>query len=310
MGVKPLSLVVFHGRWIDLHLLLLWAGWADWWKCTGSETHSYRLFIVSELIFIFLNWWKRNGSKTHFLSAFHGRWIDLHLLLLWADRADWWKCNESETHFYRLFNVSELIFIFLNWWKRNGSKTHFYRLSMVDDLVLIFLSWRLADRRRDRSMGAAHIFLLIHSDYLFFLCHDDEVISLLAHFFSEEADCRWPALGAYPSFICYSYRWYTNRRTVDTSWSEATCPTLLFSSHLARFSSLVHRSWPWWRVCGSMAASSFSPYLAWQQPGGGMNFFCAHSMGEKPGGASFFSCVACGGSLAVQCSLFSAPLSN
>jgi hypothetical protein len=38
-------------------------------------------------------------------------------------------------------------------------------------------------------MGAAHIFLLIHGDYPF-LCHDDELISLLARFFSEEADCR------------------------------------------------------------------------------------------------------------------------
>jgi hypothetical protein len=124
-------------------------------------------------------------------------------------------------------------------------------------------------------MGAAYIFLLIHGDYLFFYVMMTKWSHLLWR-------GRLLVTHPYSSFICYSCRWYTNRRTVGTSWSETTRPTLLFSSHLANFSSLAHRP-------------RFSPYLARRQPGGDMYFFCAHSMGEKPGGASFFSCVAYGG---------------
>jgi hypothetical protein len=113
----------------------------------------------------------------------------------------------------------------------------------------------------------------------FFFCHDDEVISLLARFFfSEVADRRWPALTRLSSVFRTDD--IQTGGLLDTSWSEAIHPTLLFSSHLASFSSLAHRQRPWRRACGSLhpwrgspVALLFSPSLTrrrmWEkQPGG------------------------------------------
>jgi hypothetical protein len=129
-------------RWLSSFSFILFDAQADWWKRNGSETHFYRLFIVSELIFIFLNWWKRNGSNTYFLSAFHGGWLGLHLLELTASRST------------------------------------------------------------ERQINVISLYFSVHTRWLsFFLCHDDEVIYLLAHFFSEEAECWWPTLTRLSSII-------------------------------------------------------------------------------------------------------------
>jgi hypothetical protein len=58
------------------------------------------------------------------------------------------------------------IFLLIAWW------LFFYH----DDEIIMAsssLNKQLADRRRDRSMGVAHIFCLLHGD---FFCHDDEII--------------------------------------------------------------------------------------------------------------------------------------
>jgi hypothetical protein len=87
--------------------------------------------------------------------------------------------------FYQLSIVYESMFIFFYYGpteRIDGSATHFYWFPWWMTWYSSSVNKKLADQQR-HSMGVAHIFSLIHNDYLF--TRYDEVISLLACFFSE-----------------------------------------------------------------------------------------------------------------------------
>jgi hypothetical protein len=139
----------------------------------------YQLSTVYELIFIFYYGTieRTDGSAMEVKPIFIGfpwylNWSSSSSLFIGC-QADWWKRNGCETHFYHLFMVYDLVFIisFLSDVRQTDGN------AMGVKLIFIYFSWwipwssslnkELANWQKDRSMRAAHIFLRIHSDYLF-----------------------------------------------------------------------------------------------------------------------------------------------
>jgi hypothetical protein len=150
--------------------------------------------MVSELIFIFFSLfigrqadrWKHNGSETHFFVSFprYMNWSSSYSLFYrtsgrpleaqweWTPffiGFSWWMIWSSSFAFLldaRQTDESAMwikpIFISFPWYMNWSSSSS--------------LNKQQADRRRDKSMRAIHIFVLVARWLFYFFYHDDEII--------------------------------------------------------------------------------------------------------------------------------------